>query len=149
MSICDMCYFEEFTCEFSKYYYIAGVEHYKTNTEKFMRKLPYPYSDEVIALFNNAISWQEDSKDNLKVNLQTEGSLGLTITSARNLLAEKCKEAQLLKTSKVIVAKNPRLCCNNYLDRIPSQYGCMPEKKYRKIRRQKLRTKKYKFKRYK
>ncbi|KAL2506789.1 CCHC-type domain-containing protein [Abeliophyllum distichum] len=149
MSICDMCYFEEFTCEFSKYYYIAGVEHYKTNTEKFMRKLPYPYSDEVINLFNNAISWQEGSKDNLKVNLQIEGSLGLAITSARNLLAEKCKEAQLLKTSKVIVAKNSRLCCNNYLDRIPSQYGCMPEKKYRKTKRQKPRTKKYKFKKYK
>ncbi|KAL2455489.1 Uncharacterized protein Adt_47254 [Abeliophyllum distichum] len=149
MTICDMCYFEEFTCEFSKYYYIAGIDHYKANTEKFMRKLPYPYSDEVITLFNNAISWQEDSKDNLKVNLQIDGSLGLAITSARNLLAEKCKEAQLIKTSKVIVAKNPRLCCNNYLDRIPGQYGCMPEKKYRKTRKQKPRTKKYKFKKYK
>ncbi|KAL2471239.1 CCHC-type domain-containing protein [Abeliophyllum distichum] len=150
ISICDMCYFEKFVREFSKYYYICSVEQYKANTEKFMRKLPYPYSDEAINLFNNAISWQENSKDNFKTNLQIEGSLGLAITSARNLLAEKCKEAHLIKTSKAVVAKNPRICCNNYLDRLPGQYGCQPEKgKNIRVRRQKPKTKKYKFKRHK
>ncbi|KAL2527235.1 CCHC-type domain-containing protein [Abeliophyllum distichum] len=150
ISICDMCYFEEFVCEFSKYYYICSVEHWKALTEKFMRKLPYPYNDEVIHLFNIAIGWQENSKDNFKTNLQIEGSLGLAITTTRNLLADKCKEAQLIKTSKTVVARYTRICCSNYLDRIPGQYGCQPEqRKARKTRRQKSRKKKYKFKKYK
>ncbi|KAL2504914.1 CCHC-type domain-containing protein [Abeliophyllum distichum] len=150
ISICDMCYFEEFTCEYSKYYYICINDQWKSLTEKFMRKLPEPYNNEVMMIFNEAIEKQENSKENFKVNLQIDHSFGLAITITRNLLAEKCKEAHLIKTSKVVVARNPRICCNQYLDRIPGQYGCLPEKKQHKRKQMKKpKRKNYRFKKYK
>ncbi|KAL2513062.1 Uncharacterized protein Adt_18662 [Abeliophyllum distichum] len=115
-----------------------------------MSKLPEPYNNEVMLIFNEAIEKQKSSKENFKVNLQIDHSLGLAITITRNLLAEKCKEAHLIKTSKVVVARNPRICCNQYLDRISGLYGCLPEKKQNKRRQiQKPRRKNYKIMKYK
>ncbi|KAL2497869.1 CCHC-type domain-containing protein [Abeliophyllum distichum] len=139
ISICDMCYFEEFTCEYSKYYYICPNEYWKSLTKKFMRKLPEPFNNEVMIIFNEAIEKQEASKENYKVNLQIDHSLGLAIIITRNLLAEKCKEGYLVRSSKVAVAKNPRICCSQYLDRIPGQYGCFSEKKRQTRRNQEER----------
>ncbi|KAL2512937.1 Uncharacterized protein Adt_18537 [Abeliophyllum distichum] len=111
-----------------------------------MRKLPEPFNNKVMVLFNEAIERQETCKENFKVNLQIDHSLGLAITRTRNLLAEKCKEGYLVRSSKISVAKNPRICCKQYLDKIPGQYGCTLE---RKQTRRKPRRKNYRFKKYK
>ncbi|KAL2534205.1 CCHC-type domain-containing protein [Abeliophyllum distichum] len=123
ISICDMCYFENFCCEFSKYFYICHPSSWTAQVEKFIRKLPEPFNYDVLELFDKAVKLQENSGDR-RINNQSDASLGLAISITRDLLAHKCKESYLVKSSRRAVAKNPRLCCDNYMDRIPGKYGC-------------------------
>ncbi|KAL2504725.1 coat protein [Abeliophyllum distichum] len=144
ISICDMCYFENYCCEFSKYFYICHPTSWVALVEKFIRKLPKPFNYDVLELFDKAVKLQETSGDP-RINAQTDASLGLAISITRDLLADKCKESYLVKSSKIAVAKNPRLCCDRYMDRIPGQYGSYPKKKQvRKYKKKSYRFKKYK-----
>ncbi|KAL2505152.1 Uncharacterized protein Adt_20773 [Abeliophyllum distichum] len=140
-----MCYFENYRCEYSKYFYICPREQWDNLVVKFIRKLPNPFNHEVLDLFNEAVRKQRNS---LKPTICTapETSLGLVISLTRDLLADKCKENILVRDSTRAIGKNPRLCCDKYKNQIPSQYGCFPEKKrqQRKYKRKSYRFKKYK-----
>ncbi|KAL2543262.1 hypothetical protein Adt_04240 [Abeliophyllum distichum] len=145
ISICDMCYFENYYCEYSKYFYICPREDWTKLVEKFIRKLPAPFNHEVLDLLNIAIDKQRRSTYP-KICTAPETSLGLVISLTRDRLAEKYKENILVRDSTRTVGQNPRLCCDKYKNQIPSQYGCFSEKKrqQRKYKRKSYRFKKYK-----
>ncbi|KAL2497507.1 CCHC-type domain-containing protein [Abeliophyllum distichum] len=128
ISICDMCYFENYCCEYSKYFYIFPRDNWINLVEKFIRKLPAPFNHEVLDLLNIVVNKQRKTFDP-KIGTAPESSLGLVISLTRDLLADKCKENILVRDSTREIGKNPRLCCNKYKNQIPSQYGCFPEKK--------------------
>ncbi|KAL2493318.1 Uncharacterized protein Adt_28946 [Abeliophyllum distichum] len=140
-----MCYFENYCCEFSKYFYICPVEQWENLVVKFIRKLPNPFNHEVLDLFNAAIDKQRRTLDP-KLGASPKTSLGLVISLTRDLLAEKCKENILVRDSTRAIGKNPRICFDRYKSQIPSQYGCFPEKKRQP---RKYKKKNYRFRKYK
>ncbi|KAL2472032.1 coat protein [Abeliophyllum distichum] len=143
ISICDMCNFENYCCKFSKYFYICPPISWTSLVEKLIRKLPEPFNHDVTDMFNSVVKLQGTSGDP-RINAQTDASLGLAISLARDL-ADKCKESYLVKSSKRAVAKNPIICYDKYLDSILGQYGCYPKRKQTK----RCKKKSYKFKKYK
>ncbi|KAL2498772.1 hypothetical protein Adt_24322 [Abeliophyllum distichum] len=108
ISIYDMCYFENYCCEYSKYFYICPREQWDNLVVKFIRKLPNPFNHEVLDLFNEAVRKQRNSL-NPTICTAPETSLGLVISLTRDLLAEKCKESILVRDSTRAIRKNPRL----------------------------------------
>ncbi|KAL2527157.1 CCHC-type domain-containing protein [Abeliophyllum distichum] len=119
IAICNMCYFKNYCREFSKYFYICPKIYWKDLTEKFIRKLPERFNHDVLEMFDQAIKKHNKSTDP-RINVMVDTSLGLAITLTRDLLADKCKESHLVKSSRSTIAKNPRICCDKYKSRIPS-----------------------------
>ncbi|KAL2486490.1 Uncharacterized protein Adt_31246 [Abeliophyllum distichum] len=146
ISICDMCYFENYCCEYSKYFYICPRDDWKNLVEKFIKKLPAPFNHDVLNIFYEAIRKQIQVNDP-RICAAPDTSLGLAINLTRDILAKKCKENIMVRDSTRAVGKNPKLCCDKYKDQIPSQYGCFPTQKKRQPRKYKKKT--YRFRKYK
>lgn len=123
LSICDMCYLENYICEFEKIYYALTPQYQKQAIGMFFNKLPIEIAFEVESSFQTAVN---------------EGSLAYTLggrkTAIRNWLKKQC-------TQETIRKSNIKLCCKNITDPI-GKYGCEKPRSSRKKRFKKYPYKK-------
>ena len=133
IEICDICYLNEFICQYESYYYQLPHEDYEKYMDIFIQKLPQPFNETISKKF------KENETEGLVAN-----SLGGIIKSLRDYIRNLCIQKQELKKSK----RPFNLCCDKYED-IPQRFGCEPEK-YKKRRKHKPKYyKSYNKKRFK
>ncbi|KAK2455084.1 hypothetical protein QL285_002572 [Trifolium repens] len=129
LKICNMCYVDNFICEFQDYYYnIDNSTRISRNLlELFYDKLPEKVSAQVKAFFTSAL-----------VEGKVDDTLGGRITSLKIWLQEMCSQKIAKREAQV------SLCCNRLQDKV-GNYGCNSRKKPRKARTQKpYKRKKFK-----
>lgn len=131
VQICDMCYFEEYACNFRKYFYKLPKEEQPLYIQIFLQKLPWPIGMFAIEKF---------AKDQRELGIAN--TLGGAEETVKTIQAEMCMQKRLKHTMK---HKNS-LCCKDS-DKIPGQYGC--NRRYtdykKKFKRYKFKKKPYKF----
>lgn len=123
--ICDLCYYEEYICEFSNYFHKGRFN----NNEKpmildlLLHKLPYP---------TNLLVFKD-----YKTEAKSIDTLGTRIKYVRNWINHRCTQATNIRN---LLQSDIQLCCTK--DK-PSKYGC--SRKYPKQIRNhyKRRNKKY------
>ena len=131
LTICNMCFVKEYTCEFSKYYYTQFMSHKDQNIYKnlYYSKLPYPWN----GYFINEYEKYTNSSNN-----RLPDTLGARIRFLNIRLNEICIQRSLIKKSKNIT----KICCEK--TEMPTQWGCyIPHKKRRKFHHEEKRYKKY------
>lgn len=138
MRICDICYFEQFVCEFRKYYYELTRLEQEQYTQIFIQKLPYPMNVKVADVFQERIEQHSIAHN-----------LGGAILITKEILAQQCLESQLRKTLK---HQTIQLCCEDNAE-VPQQYGCKQftkkyHKSYKRFKRYKKPYKNYRWNRY-
>jgi hypothetical protein len=129
LKICNMCYVDNFICEFQDYYYnIDNSTRISRNLlELFYDKLPEKVSAQVKAFFTSALA-----------EGKVDDTLGGRITSLKIWLQEMCSQKIAKREAQV------SLCCNKLQDKV-GNYGCNSRKKPRKARTQKpYKRKKFK-----
>lgn len=136
ISICNMCYFDQYTCEYTDLFYKARLKEasseYDFYSKMYMEKLPEPFRTRVIRDFNTFVSGYNDPT---KIT-----TLGTKIYFVKKKLTDYCIEAK--EQNQIYKYQKRQLCCpkNNEI----GQYGC--HKPYKK--RKKWNFRKINFKRY-
>lgn len=113
LKICNMCYFENYVCEFQEYYYQLSGNNRDRMKEIFLEKLPEHVASQV--------------KEEFKIKLGTEqvqDTLGGRISICRKWLQRKCIDKAVSKETDI------NLCCQKVLG-LPHDYGCSKSKKFR------------------
>ncbi|XP_031273923.1 uncharacterized protein LOC116132410 [Pistacia vera] len=110
LRLCDICLFENFVCEYRRYFYQlpGGTQEVMKNT--FFAKLPP--------------GWDKAANEAFKLLLeknQVVDSLGGRIEAVRQLVRTRCVNAKLNKEAKRLEFNES--CCQNF-DGVPGQYGC-------------------------
>ena len=134
LQICDINYFDAYTCEFEKYYYKAEVSSSVQNSlnfhnDMFFTKLPYPWSDLLLS------KWKAAERPT-----RTD-TLGARIEFARLTLASECEKAYKRKR---LQKDQKKLKCKDQLY-YPSKFGCSDKPKpKKKFKAKKVKGKKIK-----
>lgn len=118
LSICDICYLNEYSCEFATYYYQCGMTQY---VDLYFHKLPEPFG----AL------WYREFRESFPDNT----NLGPQIEFAKQKINQECTQARLYRKAK----KAQHLCCGKANP--VGQWGCST-KSYKKPKNTKLIIKK-------
>ena len=127
LTICNMCFVKEYTCEFNKYYYaqFRSIEDQNIYKNLYYSKLPYPWN----GYFIN--EYEKYSTIN-----RLPDTLGSRIRFLNTRLSEICIQRNLIKKSKNI----GKICCEK--TEMPIQWDCYtPYKRKRKLYK---KDKKYK-----
>jgi len=108
LKICNMCYIDNFICEFQNYYY--NIDNNTRNSrnliELFYDKLPEKVSEQIKLYFASELT--EGKVDN---------TLGGRITCLKIWLQEKCSQKTAKREAQV------SLCCSKLQDKV-GNYGC-------------------------
>ena len=109
IKLCDMCQFEEFTCQYTTYYYKLEPDERTPYLEIFINKLPYPLSQTIKNEFEKQKSAQ-----------LVPNTLGGIIRIIRDYILLQCtQESERNQLSRVTK------CCPKF-DYLPHQFGCKP-----------------------
>jgi Zinc knuckle len=137
LSICKMCYINEYTCEYQKYYYeyFDSSETLEYLKDLYYMKLPVPWNNYFL---------DEYQKYSLQGGIPD--SLGSRIKFLKERIEQLCYQRQILmKSRKAEIA----LCCEK--TNMPTQWGCQiyKEKRYKRKKHYKPYRKIKKYKRFK
>jgi hypothetical protein len=126
LRICNMCYVDNFICEFQSYYYnIDNSTRISRNLiDLFYDKLPKGVSTQVKTFYTSILA-----------EGKVEDSLGGRITSLKLWLQDMCNQKIAKREAKI------SLCCNKLQEKV-GNYGCNSKKKPRRIGSQKSYKKK-------
>ena len=119
LTICNMCYVKEYTCEFNKYYYeqYVSLEDQEVYKNLYYSKLPYPWN----SYFIN--EYEKYSSTN-----RLPDTIGARIRFLNTRLSDICIQRSLIKKSRNIT----EICCEK--TEMPTQWGCyIPNKRKKKI----------------
>ena len=128
LRICNMCYLDNYVCEFSKYYYKLDNTRKQQALDLFFNKLPKTVANEATKYYT----------ENLSKGIY-QNTLGGKISAIKHWLKIECQKKEAKREAKI------SLCCSKQNDRI-NEYGCNSSnskkyKKYKKLR--KIPYKKY------
>ncbi len=129
IQLCNICHFENFFCEYEKFYYRLSVGEQVHYLNTFFNKFPPLWAEEL------------EKKWTQKPPHITQGIAGKA-RLVRELIQEKCRSIAFQKESKIAFQQKP--CCDSRLIDIPGKWGCT---KYT-YRKSKSKQKKYKRKSY-
>jgi hypothetical protein len=107
--ICDMCQFEEFTCQYIKYYYQLEPQERPPYVDIFINKIPYPLSATIKRQFEN----------NKTLQLVPPTLEGIIRTVRDYILLQCTQETERTQLTKVTN------CCPKF-EYIPQEFGCKP-----------------------
>ena len=114
LQLCDMCYFEEFVCEFKDRFYELTLSDQEYAKTMFFDKLPG--------------AWGEVAKKALQQRLLSDTSasdtLGTRIEAVRYVVRLYCMEKQLSRDLKRFPEMD-KSCCSKY-ELVAGRYGCSP-----------------------
>ncbi|WCJ29624.1 Capsid protein [Euphorbia peplus] len=111
LQICDMCYFDNFACEFQRYYYNLDMASQNYMSEMFFAKLPEPWPEVAKTAFNLLLN-EEKVVD----------GLGGRIEAVRYAMRKACTELQVRQDAKRLPYLN-KSCCSQ-IEYVPGRYGC-------------------------
>ncbi|KAG2669421.1 hypothetical protein I3760_14G033400 [Carya illinoinensis] len=134
LTICNMCYIENYTCDFEKYFYDLPIGTFDWYLKMYFHKLP------------GGIGYELE-KEFQKRSVVIPNTLGGRIKFLKDWIAKECSKSSMIKQAKN--TKGTALCCKKGDLRTPSQYGCRttrskPYKKKQNFSR-KPKKRRYKF----
>lgn len=99
--ICDLCYFENYVCNYEFWFYKLDTQDRAICLEMFLRKLPYDFQSEIRMEWEKAIASGASSR-----------TLGGLIRTIQGWIVKQCRRNKLKGKFKDI----NRICCD------PSDY---------------------------
>ena len=133
LTMCKMCYINEYTCEFQRYYYqyFDIDERMQNISQLYYMKLPAPWN----------LYFEEEFEKHKKQIVGLPNSLGTRIKFLKERLEDLCYQRKLLNKSK---KADIALCCDK--TNMPTQWGCQRSYSKKKSKKKffKKRIKKYK-----
>ncbi|AAP78923.1 putative capsid protein [Cestrum yellow leaf curling virus] len=128
MIICDLCYFDNYTCEYRKYFYMLTPDERSTYIELFLQKLPAPFGRKMMEGF------RKETAENKIAN-----TLGGAIDIVRRTIDEECIQRSYRRT----IGGAVKICCKGNPE-IPQRYGCYDITKRKKTSKKKWKKRSYK-----
>jgi hypothetical protein len=112
IQICDMCFFEEYLCEFQHWYYQMGPQDQAYAKDVFIQKLPGQWPDLV----------KQQIKQRLLRDPEVTDTLGVRAEAVRQMIRLYCMQRHILQDVRTMPYMN-QACCPK-TDGVAGRYGC-------------------------